>query len=296
MSHAPIRLVALDVDGTVLRSDGTLSAATIAAVRAAQEAGAVVTLATSRRWGGVHDVALALGLTTPLILYDGALILEFPARRLVARAPLDPAVCQDMAADLAAVGITPIVQYGGARDEWLVTTLDAAADLSAHPFLRDYPRQVRARPLATLTADRARPLRLTAFALADALTPGLQRLAPYQQHVHLLPLGSFGTAEITVTRSGVTKGAGLVRLARQLGIPLAQTLAVGDSANDLPLFRAAGLSVAMGQAPPDVRAAARFITGDNDDDGVAEALDRFVIAPAKQRHRDDQSDMPRGAF
>ena len=83
---------------------------------------------------------------------------------------------------------------------------------------------------------------------------------------------------IEITHASVTKGTGLLALAAQLGIPAEETIAVGDADNDLPMLRAAGLGVAMGNANENARAASDVTVADNDHDGCAEAIRRFLLA------------------
>ena len=82
---------------------------------------------------------------------------------------------------------------------------------------------------------------------------------------------------IEITHASVTKGTGLLALAAQLGIPAEETIAVGDADNDLPMLRAAGLGVAMGNANENARQAASVTVADNDHDGCAEAIRRFLL-------------------
>ncbi|MBI4550861.1 MAG: HAD hydrolase family protein, partial [Candidatus Latescibacteria bacterium] len=82
---------------------------------------------------------------------------------------------------------------------------------------------------------------------------------------------------LTITPAGVSKGSGLRELAGLLGIGLAETMAVGDNLNDLDMFATAGLSVAMGNATPEVKARARYVTASNNEDGVAAVIERFVL-------------------
>jgi len=84
------------------------------------------------------------------------------------------------------------------------------------------------------------------------------------------------------TASGATKGIGLVRLCEELGIPVSQTIAVGDADNDLDIMATAGLAVAMGNARVHIKAAADVVVSDNDHGGCAEAIDRYLLG-----NRDD---------
>jgi hydroxymethylpyrimidine pyrophosphatase-like HAD family hydrolase len=82
---------------------------------------------------------------------------------------------------------------------------------------------------------------------------------------------------LTLFATGVSKGAALARLAADLGVPLAETLAIGDGSNDVSMLRVAGLGVAMGHATPSVRLAADVVTASNGEDGAAQAIERYVL-------------------
>ena len=86
------------------------------------------------------------------------------------------------------------------------------------------------------------------------------------------------SAGVEINAIGVDKGSGLQALCRCLNIPISATIAIGDSENDRPLLRDAGLPLAMGNAIADVKAAARYVMPDCDHDGVAEAIERFLLA------------------
>ena len=87
---------------------------------------------------------------------------------------------------------------------------------------------------------------------------------------------SGGYSNLEFTRSGVDKGQGLIHLANHLGIPIEQTMAVGDSENDLEILKAAGTSVAMSNAIDEIKACADLVTLSNEEDGVAHAIYNFI--------------------
>ena len=88
-----------------------------------------------------------------------------------------------------------------------------------------------------------------------------------------------GNAEVNA--KGVDKGVGLLALAKHLGIAQESVMACGDSSNDAAMLRAAGFAVAMGNATPDIRALADVITDTNDEDGVAKAIEKYVLAVSR---------------
>jgi hydroxymethylpyrimidine pyrophosphatase-like HAD family hydrolase len=82
---------------------------------------------------------------------------------------------------------------------------------------------------------------------------------------------------VTITPRGVSKGSGLRELTRLLGIHLSETIAVGDNLNDLDMLSTAGLGVVMENATPEAKAQADYVTGSNNEDGVAQVIERFIL-------------------
>jgi hydroxymethylpyrimidine pyrophosphatase-like HAD family hydrolase len=95
--------------------------------------------------------------------------------------------------------------------------------------------------------------------------------------VHVLDAGNYGVAELTVLPRGVSKGAALIQVGSRLGIAMHQVLALGDGLNDVSMFRVAGLSVAMGNAAPELVRVAHATTATNSEDGAAQAIERYVL-------------------
>jgi hydroxymethylpyrimidine pyrophosphatase-like HAD family hydrolase len=145
------------------------------------------------------------------------------------------------------------------------------------PYLDAFAHQARYRPVATLLGGRS-PLRLVSFAPLERLRPLAEAMSDLDAGWQILETGSYGQAELTLFAMGVSKGAALARLATDLGVPLAETLAIGDGSNDISMLRAAGLGVAMGHAAPSVRLAADVVTASNTDDGAAQAIERYILS------------------
>ncbi len=104
-----IKLIAIDIDGTLLTPQGQITPRTRAAIRAAQQAGVIVTLATARRYMGAQAVADALGMELPLIVYDGTLIVSHPTRAILASQTLNPTLVGQTIELFQRYDIQPIV-------------------------------------------------------------------------------------------------------------------------------------------------------------------------------------------
>ncbi|MGH2504114.1 MAG: HAD family hydrolase, partial [Ktedonobacterales bacterium] len=248
------RLVALDLDGTALTSEGQISQRLLRAVRAARVRGAVVTLATARRWVGAAPLAEALGIEAAIILYDGATARAFPGGEVELAHALGPRVAQRAAEALAARGLQVVAQVGGVGGERLIACEGAAHPQWMGSYLASFPQQVTYAPLADLASAAPETLRLVSFGPEAWLRSALEALADVSAGRQILSEGSYGISELTVFSPEASKGSGVRWLAARLGIPMAQTLAIGDGVNDISMLRAAGLGVAMGGAEPEVRA------------------------------------------
>ncbi|HLY29555.1 MAG TPA: HAD hydrolase family protein [Ktedonobacterales bacterium] len=276
------RLVALDIDGTLLDPVGQITPRTHAAVSALQAAGILVTLATSRRWTPAAPFAAKLSLTEPLILCDGAMIRSHPDGALLLSDLLPAKKAQQAALLLAEAELPAIAQFCdplNANLEYLI-----ADERPPHPewlteYLRFYAHQTTFAPLEALCAGRADPLRLVTFGPRDHLRQIAERLTPLGCATQVIAEGSYGTAEMTVFSATASKGNALAWLAQRMGVALAETLAIGDGENDVSLLSMAGLGVAMGNALPETRLVADALTASNAEDGVALALERYILEP-----------------
>jgi Cof subfamily protein (haloacid dehalogenase superfamily) len=264
-----IRLVVLDVDGTLVTSDARLTPATRAAVGRARDRGLEVCLATSRGPGGLRWLLERLGLDVWAVTYQGALAGRLDRTGGLAGEPL---VDDPMPAAAAAAVLGQAADAGLSASWFVGPTWYTLAD---DPAMRREARIVRDR---FVVADRppggAGPHKLMLIAGRHELVPALHDLAGK------LPAdcaGSFSHDNyLEVTRAGVDKAEAMARLAERLGIPLAETAAVGDGQNDLALLGAVGLPIAMGNAKPALKQVAAWVVASNDEDGVADALDRLV--------------------
>jgi 5-amino-6-(5-phospho-D-ribitylamino)uracil phosphatase len=272
-----IRLVVTDIDGTLLDSAGRISEEALAMLQRVASGGATVSLATSRRWVGANAVAEELGLDCPLILYDGAITRQYPSGGTLASHPLQREVAREAVAALVSYGLRPIAQYNGPGGESMITIpVDPETDYAAR-FVERFQAQIQIAPLDALTQGQDTLLRVVAFAPHDILLDTAGAFTDARLGTQLLEMGGYETAELTFFAPGVSKGSALLALAEYLGIPAAETFAIGDGLNDISMLKAAGVSVAMAGAPPSVRAAARFVTTSNDEEGFARALAMFVL-------------------
>lgn len=278
--HRSYRLLALDADGTLFADDLQVRPAVREAIRAAKTRGVIVVLATGRSALGAQAIAQAIGLTDPIISYQGAMVHDPVSRevwlsRTFPRALVDELLAWAEPRDLdVTVYVDNVIYLKELRhppefyDRWFGLPLHVAPDLRA-----------------AIPGDPTKFLIIADPATHDLLTPELQSLFAGRLEVtrsHALFLE--GTAP------GVSKGTALAYLATRLGIRREEVIAVGDAGNDLEMLRWAGLGVAMGNAPPVVQAAADWVAPPVTEDGVAEVIRRFILSPSPDGHKNT----PRG--
>ncbi|WP_336245511.1 Cof-type HAD-IIB family hydrolase [Nonomuraea sp. SYSU D8015] len=254
--------MATDLDGTALRTDGTVSPRTVAAFAKAEAAGAVLVFVTGRppRWmGGVASAVRHHGLA---ICANGALIYDLHTERIVESHLIAVDVLEEVVAQLRAnvSGLVFSVEYeaGFAHEsDFLLGGLDRKGIAGAVCV-----ESVTGRPCAKLLA-------LHPSMGADELQAVVHELVG-----HLVTAThSSSRGLIEMSAQGVTKATALAALAAEHGIKPSQAIAFGDMPNDLPMLSWAGTSYAVANAHPAVLAAVDHVTAANNDDGVAQVLE-----------------------
>lgn len=263
-----IRLIALDLDGTLLGPNNQISPADEAAVRAALERGVHVVLATSRWYGLARHTALRLGLETPIICHNGAHVLESNggADLLHLRIPMD------MAREICALS-----DEGGYETYTTVNgTTFVRADWTAHVDAARFSGDMRP---ASNHADHVTAPATGILVFGDeGVRAVTEAFAERYAGALTFPAGWSETMRpyVTITAAGADKGRGLRLACEHLAVPLEETMAVGDTAPDVPMFEVAGLGVAMGNAPEEVQLKADAVAPSNTEEGVAWAIRRYV--------------------
>ena len=279
---ASIKLLVIDIDGTLLNPQGEITHQTLATVQAAQQAGIVVTLATARRYFNTAQIAAKVGLTgPPLIVYDGALIVQYPQATILHARPIQAQIAQQAVDAMVYHGIQPVVHPANLREE--VWTGPAEFDNPIqHIYFASFPERVHRMPYHTLCAGQADPLRVVAFAEEEIIQTLMPDIAALDCSWNSIKRGSYDTAELVVMDRGCSKASGVCALAEMLNIPLQEVMAIGDNNNDIEMLRTVGWGVAMGHSPEAVKASARAVTANNLEDGAAQAIERYVLSPGNQ--------------
>ncbi len=269
----PYRLVALDLDGTAVPFEGEPRPAVVAAIAAAQARGVKVTIATGRAPITASRYAHRLGIRTPIICFQGGRVVDPQTNRTLHAVALPYelalAVLQEAAVyqDPQTPRWAPLVYQGD--DIYLQRLWLTPAQYRAF-FGDTWHRLTDFRALPHRPVDKI--IFVGEPAALDELRPRLN--ARFRDQVEIV---RSWTLFLEVTPRGATKGRALAWLAHHLGIPREAVLAVGDADNDLSMIRWAGLGVAMGNAPPDVQAAADVVAPPVEEDGVAWVIRQWVL-------------------
>lgn len=259
-----MKLIATDLDGTLLRNDRTVSPRTLKALRAATEAGAEVVFVTARPPRFVD--ALGTGLAGTAVCSNGAIVYDIGSRSVVRSRPLAAAAARKVVAALRAV--VPSVGFG----------TETGHHLRYEPsYLLRMPEDAAAeRPVAALgdlwEVPFVKLLAYSAHHSADFMLTAAESVAAgAAQFTH-----SGGHGLLEVSALGVGKAGTLAELCAERGITAADVVAFGDMPNDLTILRWAGIGYAMGNAHQAVLAAADRRTLGNEEDGVAVALEDLL--------------------
>ncbi len=277
-----ISLIVIDIDGTLLNPAGEITPYTRSTILAAQQAGIVVTLATARRYCNTAQIANDLGLTGPIILYDGAMIVQHPQANILSSRPLNAAIAQEAVNILVRHSIQPVVHPDGGLAEEIWTGPVELDNLWIDAYFAAYPERMRRMSYDTLCANHHDPLRVGAFTTEEAIQSVLPEIAQLNCTWTTTRRGSYNSAELVVMDKGCSKASGVTTLAGSLGISLQEIMALGDNNNDIEMLKTVGWGVAMGQASESVQSAANVVTASNGEDGAAQAIERYALRNATQ--------------
>ncbi len=262
-----IKLVALDLDDTLLDSEFKISPETARAVRTAIERGVTVTFATGRMYSSALPYALELGLDVPLITYQGALVKTSQSKEVLYHRPVPLELARELITHLFAKGFDVNLYmkdqlYAQAGNSWV----------EEYRKIARVPCQTVPDLLASLTTAPDKVLVIDEELKLDRLATEVREAVG--NRLHITKSKPFF---LEFTHPEATKGQALATLVEKLGITRQEVMAVGDSYNDLDMLEYAGTGVAMANARPEIKAKADFVTLGNDEHGVAEAINRFVL-------------------
>lgn len=241
------RLLALDLDGTLLNDRSEISETNAEWIRRASEAGVTVCASTGRGFPSALPFVEQLGLDTPMITVNGGEIWTKP-HALHRRTLLDAEKVMKLH---ALAERYPDVWYWAYSTEDIYNKEKWSGDTAASQWLK--------------------------FGYYTEDVPVLQEIWKEVRAMEGLELSNSSPFNIEINAAGVSKATALMEVCRMLGYGMSEVVSVGDSLNDIAAIRASGLGVAMGNAQEEVKLAADVVTGTNQEHGVAQVIQKYVL-------------------
>lgn len=261
------KLIAIDIDDTLLTDDIIVTPGTKAALAAAIERGVFVTLATGRMFPSAKKIAAQIELNVPIITYQGSVVKTLLDEQVL----YERNVPEDAARELIAFCEANDLHLQLYINDILYVKEDnekarGYSALSKIPFVvePDFEKLIAQPSAKMLMIDD--PARLDEMA---------EKLAPLiGDRVHITKSKAH---YLEVTHKEGTKGHAITFMANHIGCTLDEVIAIGDSWNDHEMIEAAGLGVAMGNALPKLKEIAQFVTKSNNEEGVKHVIDKFIL-------------------
>ena len=273
------KLLAFDLDGTLLSSNRKILESSKKAIKAAQEQGIKVVLITGRHHVAVRPYHYELGLDTPAICCNGAYIMDFNQP--------DPIYSNPLSKEQA----RRIIQIARERDMHILMYVDNAMTFEVlNPHMQNLCNWANQQPEIVrpniMQIDDAPGVMESAKAVHKFVLSHPDQnhfLEAYQhiQEIHDFSCERSWVDRIDIANHGNTKGSTLLRLANQWGIDREDIIAVGDNDNDISMVRLAGLGVAMGNCSDDLKPVADLIIGSNEDNSIADLIEQYVTGAAR---------------
>ncbi len=269
------RLLALDIDGTLINSREELTSPTREAIRRARQAGIQVVLATGRRYSRSLPYIEHLEIDSPLVTASGALIKHPRGHQTRFRAEFRPAALLGVLDAISSAGFDAVLYTDSFHDgfDFYCPRLEVAQPQLCE-FYRLNPASARIWPqLMTAPPDQV----FAGFAMGTQrqmldLADELEARWPDDLTIHVLRSPRYTGYMCEIAPAGVSKWSGVCQIAAEFGIADREICAVGDDVNDIPMIQGAGLGVAMGNALEPVKVAADRIAPGHDSDGLVEVV------------------------
>ena len=261
------KLLALDIDGTLLNDSRQISDENVSAIKRAIDSGVHVTLCTGRPIQGVKKLVDTLGIKAPVITYNGAEIVDPTSNKILFKTQLLP--CDAV----------KIVELGKKKNTTLIVWSQGR--------LYGYPMNDRVEDYKQIATIEPKPLEDITTLANDGITKiiwydTIDGVAHFKDELKDEEFSSvtYCTSNpkfLEFFNRQVSKKTAIESLCGLLGISKEETVAIGDGYNDVPMFEGVGLSIAMGNAPDEIKSMCHKVTLDNNSNGVAKAIEQYIL-------------------
>ena len=265
-----IRLIAIDLDGTLLTSKKTISSYNLAVLRRAVAAGIYITVSSGRRYADAMEFSEAIAPGQPIICSNGSMACTHD--------PFDVVYCEC----LSKAKLRAVVEVLEKEKCYYHVYCDDGSVMESRTANPGKKRKLNCYDYAgdVLSGDEMPKYVGDGALKVVCFTPDTEKLVRIRagmEKIGDLEINSSWWDNLEMLAQGVHKGAALRALAEKLNVPMEETMAFGDNENDLSMLSAAGLSVAMGNATDAVKEKADYVTDTNDEDGVGRAIAKLVF-------------------
>ena len=275
------RLIALDIDGTLLSPQSQLTPRTVRAVHEAIGAGYVVTLATGRNWTESRSILTDLRFAGPCVFVGGAMVVDTRRGQTLYRQQMHADLARELCGlfegvghaacalqDTIVAGVDYLISDGIGLSDALTRWLKVTAATFRHLPAGELPRHGHEHTVRVGIVAPPQEVELIQARLDADFGRRVVR--------HAIHVPAYGVDVLEAFDPQVSKWRGVLEIAGRHGIDGSEVIAVGDDVNDIPMLQSAGLGVAMGNARPGVRESAARTIGSNAQDGLAEFLESVV--------------------
>lgn len=262
------KLMAVDMDGTLLTSEKTISEATVKAIEKAYSAGKVVTISTGRPVQGLSNYESVIKPDIPVITYNGAMLIKLHSKEILFQQNVDSSSAREVIMRGNEAATTVVV--------WSDNKLYAN---KINERVEEYKKLSGLEPIIIKNVDEIVSQGVTKLLWLDEPHKHIE----YQRWLNENLINrkiNYCTSQpsfLEFMGEGVSKAVAMEKLGELLGVLREESIAVGDGFNDLEMIEYAGLGIAMENAPDEVKERADYITDSNDEDGVAKAIERFML-------------------
>ncbi len=273
------KLIAIDLDGTLLSPAGVVTPRTKAAIHQCLANQLLVCFATGRNWMESRDIIDSVEHYASAVFVGGAMVIDTASDVQLHRTAIEPALAAQLCRHIESKGIAAL-----ALQDDLVAGVDylISGNIPANPATTKWIELTRARvrfvPILA-THHQAHTVRVSAVGpSAQMLDIERELKAAFAERIylHAIEVGPLGIHVLEIFDPSVNKWQGILHVAERHHVRPEEIIAIGDDLNDLHMLQNAGLGVAMGNARPEAKAVAKMIIGSNADDGLAEFLESLV--------------------
>ena len=270
-----IKLLLVDLDGTLLNGRAELTAESREAVRQCAADGIAVVPATARPPRSTRRFYEMLRLDTPSIHYNGALVYDFPTETALLHQPIPGQLAEELSERALEFDGTAVVSLE-VCDRWYLNRMSdhLATQTEREGFRPDYVGDLGG------CFDEPVTKVLMSFPGADVREAEKVFRGAFSGRLEFTKTDE---SVLQVMNAGVSKGSAAEFIMDRLGIAREESAAIGDAPNDVPMFEAVGLSIAMANGYPEARAAADYVTLSNDENGAAAAVRRFILRASREK-------------